>query len=655
MLRLVLISLLCLVARISLADVSLPKIFSDNMVLQRDQNIVIWGWASPREKVAVSLNKQTISVVTGKDGKWKITLKPERAGGPFVLKINGKNEITFRDVLIGDVWICSGQSNMEWPVNSSDKAMVEIQNGNYPLIRHIKVPISIAGEPQSDIKDTRWKVCSSANVGEFTAVGYFFARELFTNLTIPIGLINTTWGGTHSETWTSREGFENSEDFREMIKSMPVLNLDSLGKMKYRETLARIVKVQGELVTDPQQISEWKNPDYNDGTWSTMNVPMQWEGQGLGEFDGKVWLRKSFEVYKNDAGKPAQLNLAMIDDSDETYVNGVKVGSTIQKWNEKRKYAIPAGVLKEGRNVIAVRVDDTGGGGGIHGDAADVNLWIGESSMSLAGKWAYKVESMLSGFAALSPNSYPTLLFNAMVNPLIPYGMKGVIWYQGEANAGRAYQYRKAFPLMINDWRKHWGQGDFPFYFVQLASFNAANGNSANGSMWAELREAQAMTLSLPNTGMAVTTDIGEPADIHPRNKQDVGKRLAAIALKNAYGKNIVDSGPVFQSMEIQGNKVIATFQNTGTGLMAKDRYGYVRGFEISGSDKKFVYAQASIEGDKILISAAGIEHPVAIRFGWADDASDTNLFNKEGFPAVPFRTDKDPGITAENKFSIGN
>jgi sialate O-acetylesterase len=409
--------------------------------------------------------------------------------------------------------------------------------------------------------------------------------------------------------------------------------------------------MQGALtLTD---IHSWKDDTYNDRSWRKMNVPGLWEGGELGEFDGVVWLRKEFELKRPDHGRPATLELGMIDDSDDTFVNGTKIGSMIQRWNEKRTYVIPEGILKEGRNVIAVRIEDTGGGGGIHGDASWLSLRIGSKAIPLAGLWNFKVEAIAKGTALVGPNSYPTLLFNAMINPILPIGIRGALWYQGESNAGRSYQYRKAFPLMITDWRKHWGQGDFPFYFVQLATYNSDNGNSENGSGWAELREAQVMTLSLPNTGMAVATDIGDVWDIHPKNKQDVGKRLAAIALSRTYGKNKIDGGPVYKSMEVNGDRVILTFENVGGGLMVKDRYGYVKGFEVAGNDKKFYYAKASIEANKVIIHSEQVKDPIAIRYGWADDASDCNLYNVEGFPASPFRTDTWKGITEENKFSF--
>ena len=632
------------------ANVRLPKIFGENMVLQRDAQVPVWGWADAKEKITIRFNNQSKTVTADKSGKWRVNLQPEAAGGPFQLIIQGKNTITISNVLVGDVWICSGQSNMEWRVNSTDNAAKEIQAANFPQIRHFEVTKAVASEPQQDVKGGEWNICTPATVANFTAVGYFFARELNRELHIPIGLINTSWGGTHSETWTSRKAFEESEEFKSMIAAMPGLNLDSLAKQKNEATMKGIEKLQGPLSNVAATLPKWKESSFNDEGWPAMKVPGIWEQQAPGDIDGVIWFRKVVNINAADAGKEAVLELAMIDDADETYVNGIKIGGT-NGYNKKRRYTIPAGNLKEGKNVIAIRVSDTGGGGGIYGQPGDVKIGIGSSSHTLAGEWKFQVETLLAGEAGIGPNSYPTLLFNAMLSPLIPFGIKGAIWYQGETNAGRAYQYRKAFPLMITDWRQHWKQGDFPFYFVQLASFNSDNGNSQKGSTWAELREAQTMTLSLPNTGMAVTTDIGNPVDIHPTNKQDVGKRLGAAALNKTYGKGIVFSGPVFQSMKIEGNKAILTFTHTGSGLSTKNKYGYLQGFEIAGADQQFKYAKAFIEGDKVIVYRDGLETPVAVRFGWADDASDNNLFNNEGFPAVPFRTDSWKGITENNKY----
>jgi len=454
-----------------IADVRLPQIFSDGMVLQRNQPIAIWGWADPGEQVSVGFKDQRRQVTADGSGKWKLLLSPEEAGGPFELVVSGNNTITLTDVLIGEVWVCSGQSNMEWNVANSDRAEQEIAGANYPQIRHVKIPRKTAGTAQEDISEPlTWKEANPANVGEFTAVGYFYARELHNELNVPIGLINTSWGGTIVETWISKEALEKDKS-----------------------------------------------------------------------------LKKAVSVYE----------------------------------------AIPADTIQKNTN----------------------------------------------------PNRYPTLLFNAMINPLIPYTIKGAIWYQGESNAGRAYEYRKSFPMMIKDWRKRWGLGDFPFYFVQLASFKAAGGTSATGSTWAELREAQHLTLSLPRTGEAVTIDIGNTDDIHPRNKQDVGKRLAGIALHDSYGRNVVYSGPVYQKHKVKGPEVTVYFDHVHGGLTAQGG-GKVIGFEVAGADQQFYPAEATIAGKTVVVRSSSVSKPKAIRYAWADDPSTSNLFNREGFPACPFRTD---------------
>jgi sialate O-acetylesterase len=633
------------------SNITLPKIFGDNMVLQRNRPIPVWGWASANEKITIQFNHQIKTVTADVNGNWKTNLNKELAGGPYQLVVKGNNTVTFQNVLIGEVWICSGQSNMEMPIEGWGKInnyKEEIAAANYPQIRHIKIPNTVNTIPQKDISKGEWKVCSPETAGDFTATGYFFARELFNELKVPIGLINTSWGGTHVETWTSREGFESSNEFKTMIAQMPILNLDSLAKVRKDAVMKKIQSLQGSL-PGQDEIASWKM-DMEDSEWPQMRLPSLWEQRQLGDLDGVVWFRKTIDVAVTDAGKEAVLELAMIDDNDVTNINGVKVGST-NAYNVHRKYTIPAGVLKAGKNVIAVRIDDTGGGGGIYGDSTTMKLEIGDNVISLAGDWRFKVEQIYGNTSSVGPNSYPTLLFNAMVNPLIPYAFQGVIWYQGEANADRAYQYRKAFPLMIADWRKHWNAGNFPFYFVQLASFGAANGNSKKGSTWAELREAQTMALSVVNTGMAVITDIGNSTDIHPKNKQDVGKRLAAIALHNVYKKNIVYSGPMYQSMKVEGNKIIIRFTNTGSGLISKN--GELNGFEIAGADEQFYPANAGIDGDRIVVESKTVSNPVAVRYGWMDDAGKDNLFNKEGFPASPFRTDKWKGVTEEHKFVV--
>lgn len=644
--------LFLLISVSGLCNVTLPKVLGDNMVLQRNKPINIWGWADKGEKVSIQFNKQSASAKADKNGKWLITLKSEIAGGPYQLIIKGKNSITLSNILIGEVWVCSGQSNMEWPLRAVMNAEAEVKQANYPMIRHFAVQKAVSSKLEEDVKGGEWEICSSENAGDFTAVGYFFARELYNELKIPIGLLHTSWGGTHSETWTSREAFEQSAEFKDMIARMPTLDLDKLAKEK-NEALFKKLSALGLVLPKEGETKNWSQATFNDRSWPTMALPGLWEGKALGELDGIVWFRKTITVKKEDAGKAASISLGAIDDSDESFVNGTSVGGLKNQYNAPRVYSIAAGILKEGANVIAIRVEDTGGGGGVQAKPEELVLTIGSSKISLAGDWEYQIEKVFGTGASIGPNSYPTLLYNAMLNPLLNLSIQGAIWYQGESNAGRAYQYRTAFPLMITDWRTHWKQGNFPFYFVQLASFNSANGDSEHGSTWAELREAQTMTLSLPQTGMAVTTDIGEANDIHPRNKQDVGKRLAAIALHDVYGKSNEFSGPVYESMKAEGNKIRISFTHVGSGLLAKDKYGYVKGFEIAGSDQKFTYAKAGIEGNSIVVSSDQVSNPVAVRFAWADNPEDANLFNKDGFPAVPFRTDTWKGITEANKFKF--
>ncbi|UKM64492.1 sialate O-acetylesterase [Flavobacteriaceae bacterium GSB9] len=631
------------------AQVEMPKLFSDGMVLQRNKPIPVWGWAKPNEMVTVSFMGENLKAKADNTGKWKVVLKTKDAGGPFEMTIKGQNRIVIKDVLVGEVWICSGQSNMEWPVSKADYFDDELQDSDYPEIRHFLVEKDMAGKPKERLKGGDWKACSRNNVGEFTAVGYFFAKQLYNKLKIPVGIINTSWGGTCVETWTSKSAFDSSDEFKGMIAKMPNIDIDSLQKYQMNQMASRIGRIQG-FKMDSSNKSRFKDFDFDDSKWPEMNAPELWENQELGELDGTVWMRKSFTLSKENADKSAILELAKIDDQDTTYVNCIKVGTT-KHYDQKRKYHINKNILKEGVNTIAIKIFDYAGGGGIWGDAEDMKLSTGNTEVPLAGTWKFQVVDFKT---SLSPNSYPSLLYNAMLNPLIPYAFRGVIWYQGEANVNRAEQYKKAFPLMINDWRNQWEQGNFPFYFVQLSTYDEFGGNSNKGSKWAELREAQNFTLQeINNTEMAVTTDIGNPKDIHPTNKQDVGKRLAAIALNKVYGKGNVFSGPVYQSMEINGNKIILSFNHIGSGLTTTDKYGYLKGFEVAGEDKVFRYAKAAIIGDKVVVYSNGVDMPKAVRYGWADDAGDCNLYNVEGFPAPPFRTDDWKGITNNEKYKI--
>lgn len=628
------------------AKVTIASIFSDNMVLQRNVQIPVWGSADANEKITVQFHNQTQTTKADKNGKWMVRLQNENAGGPFTLKITGKNTIQINNVLVGEVWICSGQSNMEWTVGQSDNPEIEIPKANYPTLRHIKIEHQINSSPNANFLSKGWEICSPKTVANFTGIGYFFAQKLQNEVNVPIGIINASWGGTNIETWISREGFESSDEFKEMISEMPKIDLDALLKIKMEIAQSRIETIQKSPFS-AEKVSFFKEMSFDDSHWPELYQPKVWEEQSLGNFDGIVWIRKHFSISKEQLNNTIFIEIPAIDDNDITYVNGTQVGKT-DGWDVKRNYSVPNSILKEGDNVIAIRIVDTGGGGGIYGNSEALKLRIGTSEISLSGTWKFQVESIRN---SVNENEFPSLCYNAMIHPLIPFAFKGVLWYQGESNASRAYQYQKAFPLLINDWRTKWAT-DFPFYFVQLATFKT-NGNSNEGCDWAELREAQTKTLSLNNTAMVVTTDVGNPNDIHPRNKKGVGNRLAANALNNLYNVKQICNGPTLSSFKIENNKGIITFKNLGSGLKAIDASNSITGFEIAGEDQVFYKAKAEIINGKVVVFADEVSNPVAVRFGWIGDASACNLFNNEGFPVVPFRTDNWTLSTEKLKYSL--
>jgi sialate O-acetylesterase len=616
------------------------------MVLQKGIEIPVWGWANKGEQITVIFNNQAVRTKTNKDGKWSIKLPAQEYGGPFKLTVKGKNTVVFDNIMIGEVWVCSGQSNMEWQVANSVNGESEIAAANFPKIRLFTVPKTVAQFPNEDISSGEWVECSPETVSDFSAVGYFFGRDIFKELNVPVGLIHTSWGGTVAETWSSAETISKDPDLKGDLAELQQMDLS-----KYKEEkMAQIKKILGGEVSDKDLGMEngkavWAAPDFNDSNWKTIKTPIYWEQQGFTDIDGIAWYRKEIILNVEQSNSNATLHLGKIDDADITFVNGVEIGKT-NSYDKDRVYSIENKILKPGKNIIAVRVDDTGGNGGIWGDSKELFLTVGKEKIDISGDWKFKISKATLGTLNMGPNSYPTLLFNGMINPILPYGIKGAIWYQGESNAGRAKQYQRVFPDMIKDWRMHWNQGDFPFLFVSLANFNPPV-ETPGESDWAELREAQTKSLSLPNTGMALTIDIGEALDIHPKNKQDVGKRLALNALKVAYNKDIVFSGPMYKSVEFKDGKAFITFSETGSGLKVKDKYGYLKGFTIAGADKKFKWAKAEIvDSQTVVVYSEEIKDPKSVRYGWANNPDDVNLYNVEGLPANPFRTDDWPGIT---------
>lgn len=635
-----------------LADVRLPEIIGSNMVLQRNTACTIWGWAGQGEKVTLTFREFTSSVVPGTDGKWQVKLPPMKEGGPFTMKIAGRNMVVLDNIMIGDVWLCSGQSNMEFSVSRTMNAEEEIASADYPGIRLFQVPHNLQFKETDTFGSGAWTPCNSATVRDFSAVGYFFGRKLHRETGVPIGLINSSWGGTVVETWISGESMRNVEEFRDRVESLK--NNGWEGELARRK--AELQEMIDKYGADEPGLIEgkavWAEPGLDESEWGDMDLPGLWESKGLAGLDGVVWFRRKVDLDEATAKAGITLELGLIDDSDMSWVNGHKIGETRNAYNRKRTYKVPPEYLVTGKNVIAVRVEDTGGGGGIWGDPENLKMIAGKQSVSLAGPWKFRVSPVTLNMdigSFISPNSNPTLLYNGMIHPMIEFSIRGVIWYQGESNADRAYQYRKLFPLLIKDWRKQWNQPAMPFLFVQLANYTPAR-EQPGESDWAELREAQTMALSLPRTGMAVTIDIGNANDIHPTDKQDVGKRLALAALHISYDRDLVWSGPMFRSMQIEGSRVVLEFNHTGSGLVAHDRYDYLRGFAMAGADRKFYWAKGSIMNGKVVLSSDKVPDPVAVRYAWATNPDDANLYNKEGLPASPFRTDDWPGITYGKK-----
>ena len=644
------------------AEVRLPAILSDNMVLQQQTKVRIWGTANPGERVTVTLQKESSHAVADKQGHWETWLNTGKAGGPFELTVKGDNLLTIKNVLIGEVWLCSGQSNMEWPLINTFGGAETVAQAKYPEIRLFTVEKHTSTTPLTDVVG-HWVVTTPDDAAHFSAVGYFFGRELYQQLKVPVGLIHSSWGGTPAEAWTSHEGMLSSPELKPILdRYESSLNALPQAKEAYARALAQWE--EKNLYIDAGNKGEalgYADPATATADWSKMDLPQQFETAGL-LIDGAVWFRKVLDLPQSWAGKELVLNLPPVDDQDVTYFNGTKVGSigreTPNSYLVPRKYVVPGSLVRPGKNVIAVRVFDSAGEGGFsRGGAMSLGpAGAAESEvMSLRGVWDYKVELALEPkhpdwgtrpeAVGVGNQNNPSVLYNAMIAPLVPFAIRGVVWYQGESNAGRSYQYRTLFPIMIRDWRKAWGSV-FPFYFVQLANWHAHKAEP-DESDWAELREAQMMTLREPQTGMAVIIDVGDEIDLHPRNKLDVGRRLAAWALADTYGQKVTPSGPLFDRYKTEGDRVRIHFKY-GADLKTIDG-GPVKGFAIAGEDRHFVWAEARIEGDSVVVSSPTVLKPVAVRYGWADNPI-VNLYNGAGLPASPFRTDDWPGVTAARR-----
>jgi len=624
------------------AQVRLPRLVSSGMVLQRDAPVRIWGWAKAGEAVTVAFQGKTYRATTGPDGQWRVQLPALKAGGPYELKIDATNHLVLKDILLGDVWFCAGQSNMELPMRRvRDKYPQEVATANNPRIRQFDVPMRYDFRgPKADVAGGSWVSLTPETVLGFSAVGYFFAKEINAKYQVPVGLIKVAVGGSPAEAWLSADALRQFPKYEQ--QAAPYRDSAAVAGIKQRESAGvsdwykRLHQAdQGEAPGQPK----WSSPSYDASAWPTMSVPGYWADQTpLGMVNGVLWFRKEVEVPASMAGQPGRLELGTLVDADSTYINGQLVGTTAYQY-PPRKYDFGPSVLKAGKNVITVRLISNGGRGGFTKEKT-YQLTAGGQALDLRGPWQYKLGATTPPTPGTTTFQYqPGGLYNGLVAPALPYALKGVLWYQGESNVGRPADYYALTSTLVQDWRTHFQQPNLPFLYVQLANINAAKKEPSESNQ-AMVRDAQRRLLALPRTGMAVIHDVGEWNDIHPLDKQTVGHRLALAAEKVAYGDaKVVASGPLYQALKITGNQATLTFASVGTGLVAKGG-GPLAGFTIAGADHKFVPAQARIEGNKILVTSDQVAAPVAVRYAWADNPEGANLSNQEGLPASTFRTD---------------
>ncbi|HZY81494.1 MAG TPA: sialate O-acetylesterase [Cyclobacteriaceae bacterium] len=620
-----------------LSQVRLPKIISDGVVLQRDRTIRIWGWASANEKITVAFNGKTRKASAQADGKWSVEFPAMKAGGPFELTVTGKNRITVKNILVGDVWVCAGQSNMVHQMDIHDVTYAnDIITANYPAIRHFKVPTKtdLTGV-SGDVGDAAWQSAIGEEVRPFSAVAYFFAVKIYEKYKVPIGLINASVGGTPIEAWISEQGFK---EFPQHLKT--------IGQNKDTAYVNGIERRRPRPVPPPSQPADkglsgpkpWYAVDYKPGNWRTINIPGYWEDQGIKDLNGVVWYRREIELPKSMEGKPARMFLGRIVDANKVYVNGTDVGTTTYQYPQRR-YKIAPNILKAGKNVFVIKVTNFNGKGGFVPDKPYC-VFTDTDTVDLKGYWQYKVGEVFTpappAFQGINAQNQPTALYNGMVGPYINQGIKGILWYQGEANTGRATEYAGLQKALIVDWRERFSTPNAPFIYAQLPGFMDVN-YLPSESEWATLRESQMKALSVLNSAMTVNIDLGEWNDIHPDNKKDVGERMALAALKLAYNENVVYSGPLYKEHSISGNKVTISFSHVGSGLITKDGEE-VGSISIAGTDKKFVWAKSKIEGDKLVVWNDAVTEPKYVRYAWADNPDNPNLINKEGLPASPFR-----------------
>jgi sialate O-acetylesterase len=625
----------------SYSQIRLPKLISDGMILQRETQTRLWGWASPGEKISLKFKGQVYNTVTDQQGKWLLSLAPQKAGGPYEMTFSASNIITVKNILFGDVWICSGQSNMELTMGRlPDKYPDIISSANNPNIRQFKVPDKYNFEkPDEDVGSGQWLPVSPENISKFSGVAYFFADDLYKKYKIPIGLINTALGGSPAEAWISEESLKKFPEYYNEALKFRDKNLITQIESNDKKVNGAWYKILNDK--DEGLKNNWRNTEIRDADWEQITIPGYWSDEKSGNVNGAMWFLKEIEIPHSMTGKPGKLLLGRIVDADSVFINGQLVGATSYQY-PPRRYMFSGNILKEGKNVISIRVINNSGRGGFVPDK-QYSIIAELDSIDLKGLWKYKPGVKMDPLPGQTFIRWKPLgLYNAMIAPLVNFSIKGVIWYQGESNTKNPSEYSDLMRVLIEDWRVQWKQGDFPFLFVQLANF-MEHKTEPSESNWAELRQAQLKTLSVPNTAMAVTIDLGEWNDIHPLNKKDVGLRLSLAAQKTAYGdKKVVSSGPLYKSMRVKGNKLIITFTNTGSGIAALNN-NVINHFAIAGKDKKFVWAKAEVQGSNLVIWNETIKNPVAVRYAWADNPEGANLYNNEGLPASPFEASIEP------------
>lgn len=645
----------------------MPAIFSDNMVLQQKTKAPFWGKALPGESVFIkaSWGKSAETKVEA-DSLWFTKLQTPKAGGPYQIKIKiGDSSFTFNNVLIGEVWLCSGQSNMEMPMEGWPPrdtifgAPKEIAGGNSYNIRFFNVERAYADKPEFTCVG-KWMVSSPEAVAKFSATGYFFGKKLADELKIPIGLIQSSWGGTAVESWMNKKYLGYVDEYKELVDKIENSGAE---RKKLYDWLNHFPVID---ISGNSDSTQWKGlnfrdsacstPTFDDSKWKIMDLPGLWEETEVGNFDGAVWFRRKIEIPNSWLNKELVVELGPIDDMDETFINGKLIGAREESdsWDKERIYTVPKELVNDTILSFAIRVVDNQGGGGLYGAKDKINIHVkdGIEKISLSGEWKYLIVAEYrsgkffafgpdaEGYASRPPLAFdlssatPTVLYNAMIAPLVPYSIKGAIWYQGESNAWKPDLYQTLFSKMIEGWRADWEEGNFPFYFTQIAPYRYGGKVESQ-----RLREQQLFTLAVPHAGMAVTLDIGNPENVHPGNKKDVGTRLALWALAKDYKKKVFFSGPIYKSYKIVANKIILSFDYADGGLILKDDKSGAN-FQIAGEDSVFKIADVKVDGKKLVLSNPEITKPIAARYAWSNTSEGT-LFNKKNLPASSFRTDK--------------